>query len=335
MRVDADLGRELDGVVARAQSLELDGYDALWASETGHDPFTVLAAVAPATSRVQLGTGIAVAFARSPITTATAANDLHVRSGGRFLLGLGSQIKPHIERRYSMPWSHPVERMREYVLALRAIWAAWHSGDRLFFRGEYYRHTLMTPFFSPEPSPFGPPPVFLAAVGERMTAVVGEVGDGLLVHPFTTETYLREVTHPALARGRELSADPARHCEISLSAFVVTGTSDEALHLAERRVREQIAFYASTPAYRKVLEVHGWGALHERLHELSSRGAWEEMGTLIDDEVLSTFAVVGEPAEVAPLLRVRFGGLVTRLGLYTPYELDSASRLLISRELRD
>ncbi len=334
MKIDADLGRDLDGLVERARLAEADGYDALWLSETGHDPLTALGAVAPATTRALLGTGIAVAFARSPMTLATAANDLQILSGGRFLLGLGSQVRPHIERRYSMPWSHPARRMREYVLALRAIWASWHEGERLFFRGEFYRHTLMTPFFNPGPSPFGAPPVYLAAVGEAMTAVAGEVADGLLVHPFTTAHYLAEVTHPALSRGRERAGRDGPF-EISLSAFVVTGASDDAIDSALRRVREQIAFYGSTPAYRAVLESHGWSGLHEHLHELSSRGAWEEMGRAIDEEVLHTFAVVAPPEEVGRALRERFGDLVTRLGLYTPYDLDPAVTRRIVSDLRD
>ena len=334
MKVDVDLGRDLDGWVQRAQQFESEGYDALWASETGHDPFGLLCALAPATTRVQLGTGIAVAFARSPMVTATLANDLHILSGGRSLLGLGSQVRPHIERRYSMTWSHPAARMHEYLRALRAIWASWHEGERLFFRGEFYRHTLMTPFFNPGPSPYGSPPIYLAAVGEKMTEVAGELAEGLLVHPFTSVHYLREVTTPALARGRERASAPIGPTEVSLSAFVVTGVDERSFEVARRAVRSQIAFYASTPAYRPVLLAHGWSGLSERLHDLSTRGAWEEMGDLIDDEMLEAFAVVGEPDEVGRRLLQRYGGLVTRLGLYTPYLLDDETRRRIVSDLR-
>src|SRR5665213_1675702 len=202
MLVDGALSFRSDDVGAEARELELAGYDGAWSAETGHDPLMIVAGAATTTTTLELGTGIVVAFARSPMITATMANDVQLFSHGRLLLGLGSQIKPHIEKRYSMPWSHPAPRMREYILAMRAIWACWHEGVALNFRGEYYRHTLMSPFFNPGPNPYGAPQVYLAAVGELMTEVAGEVADGLLVHPFSTERYIREVTLPALERGQ-------------------------------------------------------------------------------------------------------------------------------------
>ena len=202
MKVDTGImAPSLTEVGVRAKELEDIGYDGLLTAETAHDPFLPLAIAAEHTERIELGTGIAVAFARTPMLTVYTANDLQRASGGRFIIGLGSQIKPHIEKRFSMPWSHPAPRMREYILAMRAIWAAWNDGDKLDFRGDFYQHTLMTPFFAPGPNPYGTPKVFLAAVGERMTEVAGEVADGIIIHGFTTERYVKEVTVPAVERG--------------------------------------------------------------------------------------------------------------------------------------
>ena len=273
------------------------------------------------TERTELGTAIAVAFARSPMQLAYTAHDLQAYSGGRFILGLGSQVKPHIERRFGMPWSYPAPRMREFVLALRAIWSAWNDGTRLSFRGDFYQHTLMTPFFSPPPAPGGAPGIFLAAVGEAMTAVAGEVADGLLVHAFTTERYLREVTLPALDRGLAAAGRSRADAEVSLLAMIATGRSEEEMARAVAGTRAQIAFYGSTPAYRAVLGRHGWAGLGDELNALSrsDRGdKWEAMGGLIDDDVLHAFAVVAEPAGVAAQIRRRFGGLIDRVLVLRP-----------------
>jgi probable F420-dependent oxidoreductase len=294
----------------------------------------ILAAAATTTTRVELGTGILVAFGRSPMITAVQANDVQLLSRGRLLLGLGSQIKPHIEKRYSMPWSHPAPRMREYILALRAIWSCWNDDTPLNFRGEFYRHTLMTPFFNPGPNPYGPPKVFLAAVGELMTEVAGEVADGLLVHPFTTERYLREVTLPALERGLAKSGRSLSTFQISLSGLVATGRTDDELTSAQQRVRGQIAFYGSTPAYRGVLELHGWGGLQTELNALSRVGDWEKMGELIDDQVLDAFSVVATVPDVADQVQRRFGDVIDRFSIYAPYPLDEDSRALVVAELR-
>ena len=212
MKVDAGIGFEAKDAAETARRAEEAGFAGIWCPETGHDPFLPLLLAGEHTERLELGTGIAVAFARNPLSMATVANDLQLYSKGRFMLGLGSQIKPHIEKRFSMPWSHPAARMREYVLAMRAIWSAWNEGTKLAFRGEFYKHTLMTPMFSPGPNPYGTPKVFVAGVGELMTEVAGEVGDGFLVHGFTTERYLRDVTHAGSRPGaRALGADPRRH----------------------------------------------------------------------------------------------------------------------------
>ena len=327
MKIDGGIRSTLDHAAGDARKAEAAGYDAVWAAETSRDPFLPLLLAAEHTERIGLGTAIAVAFARSPMTLANTAWDLNGYSKGRFHLGLGSQIKPHIEKRFSMPWSHPAPRMREFISAMRAIWDCWQNGTKLDFRGDFYAHTLMTPFFNPGPSEYGPPKVFLAAVGEGMTRVAGEVADGMLVHGFTTELYLREKTLPAVLEGLKTSGRTRSDFELSYPAFVVTGETEEQMTAAATGTRRQIAFYGSTPAYRGVLELHGWGDLQPELNTLSKRGEWEEMGRLIDDDVLHAFAVVGKPDEVPGLLQKRFGDLVDRLNFYTPYEGANVSTL--------
>lgn len=322
MLVDGGIGSDLARAADSAAAQEALGYDALWAAETNHDPFLALTLAAEHTARIQLGTGIAVAFSRSPMTLATTAYNLNAFAEGRLLLGLGSQIKAHIERRFSMPWSHPAPRMKEFITAMQAIWTAWEEGSKLDFRGDFYQHTLMTPFFDPGANEFGAPKVFLAAVGELMTQVAGEVADGLLCHGFTTEAYLRDVTLPAVSRGLDAAGRERTAMELSLPAFVVSGTTEEEMAAAATGVRQQIGFYGSTPAYRGVLEHHGWGDLQTELNALSKDGRWVEMGERIDDEMLATFAVVAEPEQVADALLARFGDLVDRLSFYLPYKAD-------------
>jgi probable F420-dependent oxidoreductase len=316
-----------------ARDAEDLGYRAVWFGETAHDPFLSVALAASATSRIELGTGVAIAFARSPMTLAVTANDLQTVSKGRFVLGLGSQVKPHITRRFSMPWSHPAARMREFVLAMRAIWRCWHEGEPLDFQGEFYSHTLMTPFFNPGSNEYGPPPVFIAGVGDLMTQVVGEVADGFLCHGFTTERYLREVTLPALELGRKRAGHTLDGFQISGLPFVVTGRNEEEVAAATAAVKDQIAFYASTPVYRPVLDLHGWGDLQQELTALTKAGRWSEMAGLIDDEMLGTFAIVAEPGDVAAALRQRYGDVFTRMHLYVKPALDAATMRPIIAEL--
>lgn len=315
-----------------AVAAENAGYAAVWTGEVKHDPFLAVGLAAVATDSIELGTGIAVAFARNPMSMAVQANDLQLLSGGRLLLGLGSQIRAHITKRFSMPWSHPAPRMREYIMAMRAVWDCWNEGARLNFRGDFYSHTLMTPFFDPGPNPHGAPTVLLAGVGDVMTAVAGEVADGFLCHGFTTERYLREVTRPALGRGR--AGRGLSGYQVSGSPFVATGRTEEELARACSGVREQIAFYGSTPAYRPVLELHGWGELSDELHRLSFQGQWKQMGEAIDDSVLNTFAVVAEPGSVAAELMRRYGDVMTRMTLYTPYALGPDVTTQIVSDLR-
>jgi probable F420-dependent oxidoreductase len=325
MKVDGGITSNLHLAGGQAKELETAGYSGAWTAETNHDPFFPLLLGAEHTETLELGTSIAVAFARNPMTLANIGWDLQAYSKGRFMLGLGSQIKPHITKRFSMEWSHPAPRMREMIMAIRAIWDTWENGTPLEFRGDFYTHTLMTPFFTPDRADlagFGVPKIFLAGVGEMMTEVAGEVCDGFLCHGFTTEKYLREVTIPALERGRAKAGKTMDGFEIVGPSFVVTGNNEEEMAAAAQGTRQQIAFYGSTPAYRGVLEAHGWGALQDDLNKLSKQGAWVEMGNLIDDEILNTFAVVGTPEEVAPELLRRYGDVIARISFYAPYKSD-------------
>jgi probable F420-dependent oxidoreductase len=325
MKVDGMLAAPLRSAGEQASNLERVGHSGAWTIEGANDPFLPLALAAEHSTSLELGTAIAVAFARNPMTLAHTAWDLQDLSAGRFILGLGSQIKPHITKRFSMPWSHPAARMRELILAIRAIWDTWMTGAPLQFRGEFYTHTLMTPFFTPRrfsDDAVSPPRVFLAGVGPAMTEVAGEVADGFICHPFTTERYLREVTIPALLRGRAKLGKDLAGFEISGPSFVVTGTDRAEHEAAERAVRQQLAFYGSTPAYRAVLELHGWGDLQPALNRLSKAGDWVAMGDMIDPDVLAEFAIVAEPEQVAPGLAARFGDVVTRISLALPYHSD-------------
>jgi probable F420-dependent oxidoreductase len=325
MKVDGGIGNDLHKAGAQAKEVEAAGYSGAWTAETSHDPFFPLLLAAEHTETLELGTSIAVAFARNPMTLANIGWDLQAFSKGRFILGLGSQIKPHITKRFSMEWSHPAPRMREMVMAIRAIWDTWENGTPLAFRGDFYTHTLMTPFFAPERAElagFGVPKIFLAGVGELMTEVAGEVCDGFICHGFTTEKYLREVTIPALARGRAKAGKTMEDFEIIGPSFVVTGGNEDEMKAAAAGTRQQIAFYGSTPAYRGVLDIHGWGGLQEELNSLSKQGQWVEMGNLIDDEILNTFAVVGEPETIAPELHQRYGDVIQRISFYAPYKTD-------------
>ncbi|WP_431233042.1 LLM class F420-dependent oxidoreductase [Mycolicibacterium psychrotolerans] len=342
MHVDTNIGGTIDGTggadfgtladqVGAAQRI---GFDGVWSTEVSRDPFLPLVIAAQHAPQIQVGTAVAVAFARSPMTTAVAANDLNTFSKGRFVLGLGSQIRAHVERRFNMPWSAPAERMREYVQALQAIWASWQTGEKLDFRGDFYQHTLMTPMFSPEPNPFGTPRVVVAAVGPKMTAVAAEVADGMLVHGFTTSRYLREVTMPTIEAGLSMTDRRRADFTVCYPGLVATAGDERDYASALAQVRRQIAFYGATPAYRAVLDLHGWGELHAELHRLSKAGAWTDMTALVDDEVLSTFAVVGEPKDVGQQIVRRFGGVVDRFTLYTPYALDEASKAAVVEGIR-
>lgn len=305
-----------------ARRLEAAGYDGAFTFEGRHDPFLPLCVAAEHSERLELATAIAVGFARNPMTLAQLGYDLALHSRGRFVLGLGSQIRTHIERRFGAEWSKPAARMHELVRAIRAIWASWHEGARLDFRGEFFRHTLMTPVFDPGPNPFGLPPIFVAGVGPRMTEVAGEVGDGYFVHPFHTRAFLENATLPAIERGLAAAGRTRDAFTISCQVIVAAGDDDASLDRAIQGAKAQISFYASTPAYRPVLECHDRGGLQQELNALSKRGAWLEMVGLVDDALLDEIAVVGRRDEIASKLRARCAGVADRVSLIAPFAPD-------------
>lgn len=332
MKVDGGLTGNLEGAVQSAKRLEQIGYTGAITAETAHDPFFPLLLAAQETSRIELVTSIAVAFARTPMNLANIGHDLNSFSKGRFILGLGSQIRPHITKRFSMPWSKPAARMREFISAMRAIWDCWHNGTPLAFDGEFYTHTLMTPMFTPTDTQYGPPKVFLAAVGPMMTEVAGEVADGVLIHAFTTEKYLREVTLPAIEKGLAKTGRSRDDFEISYPGFIVTGRTEQEFNASRQATCKQIAFYGSTPAYAPVLGVHGWGDLQPELNKLSKQGKWDEMGTLITDDILEQFAIVAENVDDAPdKFRARWSGLVDRTTGRLPARDDDHARELLGK----
>jgi probable F420-dependent oxidoreductase len=334
LKVDGAVSSQLANVAKAASTLERRGYDCCWTAEINHDPFLPLVLAAEHTTTIDLGTSIAVAFARSPMTVANIGWDLQAYSRGRFILGLGSQVQAHIEKRFSMPWGQPVRRMREFVMALREIWSCWQDGTKLRFEGDFYTHKLMTPMFTPEPLPYPYPKVFVAAVGEAMTEMCGEVADGMLAHAFTTKRYFEDVTTPALLRGIRRSGRERSDFQLSAPIFVVTGNNDAELVAGAVGTRKQIAFYGSTPAYRKVLELHGWGDLHTDLHRLSLQGEWDAMASLIDDEILEAFAVVAPIDEVAAKIRERCDGVIDRALVGFPSSVEEETITAVLQELR-
>ncbi|HOL36221.1 MAG TPA: TIGR03617 family F420-dependent LLM class oxidoreductase [Rubrivivax sp.] len=295
--------------------LEAIGYDGAFSFEAKHDPFLALAVAAEHTRALRLGTAVAIAFARNPMNLANLGYDMQSISGGRFVLGLGSQIKPHIEKRFSSVWSHPVERMREIVLAIKAIWQCWEGKGALDFRGRFYTHTIMIPAFDPGPNPYGPPPIFTGGFGPRMTMVAGEAADGFIAHPFSTRRSLLELTLPALHAGLERSGRKRSDIEVMCATLVVTADTEEGLAAAKLAARKQLAFYGSTPAYLPTLACHGWQGLHEELNRLSKQGRWDDMTGLIDDQVLHEVAVVGARHEIAPRLRARLEGIADSVSI--------------------
>lgn len=334
IKVDGGIPLQLQRVADVATELERRGYDGCWTGEINHDPFLPMLLAAEHTNSLELGTSIAVAFARNPMTVANVAWDLQSYSRGRFILGLGTQVRAHVEKRFSMPWSRPVPRMREFIEAVRAIWDCWRDGTRLSFEGDFYTHRLMTPMFTPEPLSCSLPEVFVAAVGEAMTEMCGEAADGLIAHAFTTRRYMEEVTLPALQRGLDRSGRARRDVAVTCPLFVVTGRTEAEMASAAAPIRKQFAFYASTPAYLKVLELHGWGDLHAELHRLAREGEWDAMGALIDDEVLEAFAVVAPIDEVAVALQARCAGVVDRVLPGFPADLPAEVVVPILEKLR-
>jgi probable F420-dependent oxidoreductase len=319
----------LQAVPEYARRVEALGYDCLWTSETQHDPFLPLAVAATATSSIRLGTSIAVAFPRSPMLLAYTAWDLQRASRGRFILGLGSQVKAHNERRFSVKFESPGPKLREVVLALRAIWECWQNGTPLNFRGQFYRFNLMTPFFSPGPNEQANIPVFIAGVNPYMCRMAGEVCDGLHVHPFHTPQYLQDTVHPAVNEGLRASGRSRQDFTYATAAFVITGETESERTRNAEAVRQQIAFYASTPTYEPVLAAHGWEGILNELHHRSVQGDWKGMASLITDEMLDAIAVIGTYQTIGRKLRDRYSGLLDRIALYQPYETQCVPAALL------
>ncbi len=315
MKIDATLPPSgLAAVPGLAKAAEAIGFDALWSNETIHDPFLPGVLIAEHSARLRFGTAVAIAFARSPANLAYTAWDLAQLSGGRFILGLGTQVKAHVERRFGQAWPEsPVNKLREMLAAIHAFWRTWQSGEALNFRGEYYKLTLMSPFFNPGPIEHPDIPIFIAGVNTGLARLAGEAADGFHVHPFHTPRYLSEVILPAIQAGKEKTGG-GRTVQVAVTAFVVTDDGEREF------VRQQISFYASTPSYRPVMAIHGWEEVAERLSSLAARGQWGEMPGLISDEMLGTFAVCADPGELGPALLERYQGMADRLGLYLPYQ---------------
>ena len=315
MLIDAILPPvDLKEVPQIARAAEAMGFGALWSTETVHDPFLPGALIAEHTQRLQFGTAVAIAFARSPATMAYTAWDLAQSSGGHFILGLGTQVKAHVERRFGMTWPESVvAKLREQVGAIRAFWNSWQTGEPLKFRGEYYKLTLMSPFFNPGPISHPGIPIYLAGVNRGLAYLAGEVADGFHVHPFHTLKYLHEVLLPAIRKGAVESRRSQGDIKISATAFVASSQEERLF------VRSQIAFYASTPSYRPVMTLHGWQDVAKQLSEMAARGKWEQMPALISDEMLETFAVVADAGDLPYNLFERYAGLVDRLNLYIPF----------------
>ncbi len=330
MRIDAELAvgspAEVPGLARKAEAY---GFDCLWVNETKHDPFVQLSLAAGTTSKMGLGTSIALAFTRSPTSLAYAAWDLQSVSEGRLILGLGSQVKGHIERRFGMKWEAPAPKMKEVVLALRAIWESWEKGTKLDFRGRYFHLDLMTPFFNPGPIDHPSIPVYVAAVNDGMCRAAGAVADGVHVHPLHTVRYLREAIRPALEAGAAKTSRKAGGVTVAASLFAAVGETSQEVEKAREALRQQIAFYASTRSYRKVMELHGWGDVCDRLHALSLKGEWRRMGSEVGEEMLSEFVVEGSWGEIGAIVKKRYGELVDRVRMYLPFDGDEKWRTLV------
>ena len=331
MKVDAGLTADMATVGAEARRLERLGYDGVKLAELNHDPFMPLAIAAEHTQSVELVTSVAVAFARNPMSMAVQAHDLNAFSGGRFVLGLGSQVKPHITRRFSMPWHKAARQMREFIGAMQAIFDCWYDGKRLEFTGEYYQHTLMPATFTPDNLAAGRPRISLSATGPLVTAVAADVADGMIMHPFSSARYIREVTLPVIeqrltARGRTLE-----QFELDYAPIVATGRNEETLVKATAVARDRVAFYGCTEAYRPVLALHGWGDLTDELIALNREHRKEDMAALIDDDILHTIAIVGEPEAVVDQMRERLGGVIGRTGFSFAALSDDDHATLLAR----
>lgn len=319
MKIDGPFYAQLGDAAAESRRLEAIGYDGIYTLEGSWDPFYPLVMAAEHAPTLDLATGIAVAFPRNPMHLAYQAWDLQKFSGGQFYLGLGSQIKAHIEKRFGVPFDPPATRMREYIQALKAIFDCWQNDAAMDFDGRFYKHTLMTPMFDPGPNPYGIPPVLLGALGPRMTEVAGEVADGLIVHPFNSMPFLEDRALPAVHRGLEKSGRQRGDFILQINAIVITGETEEAIEAATESVKGLLGFYASTPAYRPPMEAVGYGELQPELNALSKQGKWDVLGSYINEEFLDAFTTRGSPEEIAGKLKDKYGKYADRLAIYAPY----------------
>jgi len=331
MKIDAEIGVASPGeAAALARKAEEYGFDCLWVNETKHDPFVQIALAAGSTRKIALGTSIALAFTRSPTTLAYTAWDLQSVSKGRFVLGLGSQVKGHIERRFGMKWESPAPKMKDVVLALRTVWGSWQAGTRLDYDGRFFHLDLMTPFFNPGPIEHPIIPVYIAAVNEGMCRVGGMVADGIHIHPFHTAKYLKEVVRPAIAEGASKASRKKEDITVAASLFAAIGGDESEVKGVREAMREQIAFYASTRSYKKVLELHGWGNVGEKLHSLSLKGEWAAMGKELTDDMLDEFMVQGSWSEIGSIVGRKYDGLVDRVRMYLPFDGNEKWRTLVN-----
>lgn len=324
MKIDGPFYAQLSDAASEARRLAAIGYDGVYTLEGSWDPFLPLVMAAEHAPALDIATGIAVAFPRNPMHLAYQAWDLQKFSNGKFLLGIGSQVKAHIEKRFGVEFNPPATRMREYILALKAIFDCWQHGAPLDFQGEYFRHTLMTPMFNPGPLSCAPPPVLLGALGPRMTEVAGEVADGLIVHPFNSMPFLIDHALPAVHRGLAKSHRVRSDFILQINAIVITGETEEARAAARESVKGLLGFYASTPAYRPPMDAVGYGELQPELNRLSKEGRWDELGSHIDQHFLDAFATSGTPDEIAGKLRQKYGEHADRLAIYAPYAAPDA-----------
>ena len=329
MQIDTVLPpTSLNQVADLAKAAEEIGFDTLWSAETQHDPFLPMALISQNTQRLQMGTAVAIGFARSPANLAYTSWDLAEASGGRFILGLGTQVKAHIERRFGMPWPEsPVGKFREMIQAIRAFWKAWQTGERLNFRGRYFKHTLMSPFFNPGPIPHPEIPIYIAGVNTGLCRLAGELADGFHVHPYHSKGYLQEVVLPSIEGGLGSANRGREELALSVTALAASDLDEKEF------IRSQISFYASTPTYRPVMAHHGWGEVADQLRNLSRKGEWAEMPTLITEEMLEIFATIASRGELAAAMKERYAGIADRITLYLPYlpgERDDFWRRFVS-----
>lgn len=330
MKIDVVLTEPfLSDIPKLSTIVEETGFNCLWTSETKHNPFLPLVLAAENTKKMELGTAITVALARSPTVIAYTSWDLAQLSNGRFILGLGTQVRGHIQRRFGMEWNSPIEKLQEMILAIRSIWNSWQNQIPLNFKGKYFHLNLMTPFFNPGPIETPNIPIYIAGVNKKLCKTAGSLCDGFHIHPLHTQKYIQDFIIPNIQLGAEEANRSVKDVTLSGSAFVITGPDEKSINKQKEFVRSQIAFYASTPSYAKVFELHGWSQISTELNKLVSLGNFKEMASLITDEMLETISIIGEPNEIAPLALKKYNGLLDRINFYIPFELTISNPLML------